>query len=88
MVDLPTPPFPDKTNTTWETFSRDLWRVSCSCWALAIASGELKAPDEQAALLGQPSQALADPADSEVGPTHPSFAFDGMSMFVADDDIV
>eukprot|EP00977_Amphora_coffeiformis_P003853 scaffold768_cov166-Amphora_coffeaeformis.AAC.11 len=42
-----------------------------------MASGELKAPDEQAPWLGQPSQALALPADSEEGPTQPSLALAG-----------
>lgn len=42
-----------------------------------MASGDEKAPEEHAVLFGHPSQALAVPAVSEVGPTHPSFAFAG-----------
>jgi hypothetical protein len=51
-----------------------------------MASGEEKAPEEHAALLGQPSQALAFPAVSDEGPTHPSFAFGGASIFTSSVD--
>ena len=47
--------------------------------------GDENAPDEQADWLGHPAQADALPASWEVGPTQPSFAFDGFSPF--NDDI-
>lgn len=49
----------------------------------ALASGELKAPEEQAPWLGQPSHAEAFPASSATGPTHPALASEGASEGVA-----
>jgi len=84
-VDLPTPPLPLKTRTTWETLEREVWSSDRSFCLAATAAGEEKAPVEQADWLGQPAQAEAFPAFWEVGPTQPSFASEGASP---EDDIV
>ena len=77
-VDLPTPPFPDSTSTTWDTLERAARMSAASrCWA-KTASGELNLPELQSPWLGQPSHADAFPASFDAGPTQPSLASSGL----------
>ena len=84
-ADPPTPPFPLKTSTTCDTSDSAFCRTEASCCFLAIASGELNAPDAQVVWLGHPAQADDLPASCDAGPTQPTFAFSGADE---DEDIV
>ena len=59
---LPTPPLPLRTRMTCETLESALRNIDFSASRDAVAAGEENAPEEQADLLGQPSQASALPA--------------------------
>ena len=59
---LPTPPFPDNTRMTCDTFDSAFWSTIFSFSLAATAAGDEKAPVEHDDWLGQPAQADALPA--------------------------